>query len=82
MKLNDKVYNVLKWVALIALDAIGVAYKGLAEVWNLPYGEQIMTTCAILSVLIGTLIGVSTYSYNKNLDYQEYEDAGDDEDVE
>lgn len=65
MVLNDKVYNVLKWVALIALDAIGVAYKGLAEVWNLPYGGEIMTTCSILSVLIGTLIGISCYNYNK-----------------
>ena len=66
MKLNDKVYNVLKWVALIALDAVGVAYKGIAEVWKLPYGTEIMTTCSILSVLIGTLIGISTYNYNKN----------------
>lgn len=65
MKLNDKLYNILKWVALIALDAIGVAYKGIAEVWALPYGTEIMTTCSILSVFIGTLIGVSTYKYHK-----------------
>lgn len=65
MKLNDKLYNILKWVALIALDAFGVAYKGLAEVWKLPYGTEIMTTCSILSVLIGTLIGISSYNYNK-----------------
>lgn len=66
MILNDKLYNVLKWIALICLDAIGVAYKGLAEVWHLPYGSEIMTTCSILSVLIGTLIGISTYNYNKD----------------
>lgn len=65
MKLNNKTYNILKWVSLVALDAIGVAYKNLAIVWNLPYGEQIMDTCVILSVLIGTLIGISSYSYAK-----------------
>lgn len=64
---NNKTYNILKYLALIVFDAIGVAYKGLAEVWQLPYGEQIMTTCTILSVLLGTLIGVSNYRYN-NMD--------------
>ena len=65
MKLSNKWYNILKWISLIALDAIGVAYKGIAEVWTLPYGIEIMTTCSIISVLIGTLIGISTYNYNK-----------------
>lgn len=65
MKLNNKLYDILKWTSLIALDAIGVAYKGLAEVWNLPYGSEIATTCSIVSVLIGALIGISSYNYNK-----------------
>lgn len=65
MKLPNKVYDILKWISLIALDAIGAAYKGLALVWGLPFGEEILTTCAIISVLIGALIGVSTVKYNK-----------------
>lgn len=65
MKLSNKVYDILKWIALIALDAFGVAYKGIAEVWSLSYGIEIMTTCSILSVLIGTLIGISNYNYKK-----------------
>lgn len=65
MKLNNKVYDFLKWTSLIALDAIGTAYRGIAEVWNLPYGIEIMTTCSIFSVLIGALIGISSYNYNK-----------------
>lgn len=64
--LNNKVYDVLKWVALIALDAFGVAYESLAGIWSLPYGTEVMKTCSIISVLIGTLIGVSTYNYNKS----------------
>lgn len=65
MILKNKLYDVLKWVSLIALDAIGVAYKGIAEIWDLPYGTQVMATCSVLSVLIGTLIGISTINYNK-----------------
>lgn len=62
---NNKVYDVLKYLALVVLDAIGVAYKGLAEIWNLPYGNEIMQTCVVLSIFIGTIIGLSAYKYNK-----------------
>lgn len=61
---NNKTYDILKYFALVVFDAIGVAYKGLAEVWNLPYGNQIMTTCSILALFVGTLIGVSSHKYN------------------
>ena len=66
MKLNDKVYDVLKWVALVALDAIGVCYKALAGVWGLPYGEEVLTSCASIALCLGTLLGVSTAQYYKD----------------
>lgn len=66
--MNNRVYDVLKWIALVALDAIGVAYEGLAEVWSLPYGTEIMRTCVILSVCIGTLIGVTGNVYKNKQD--------------
>lgn len=65
MKLSNKSYDILKWISLIALDAIGVAYESLAGVWGLPYGSEIMKTCTIISILIGALIGISTYNYKK-----------------
>ena len=65
MKLSNKLYDILKWISLIALDAIGVAYEGLANVWALPYGDEFMKTCTIFSILIGTLIGISSINYNK-----------------
>lgn len=65
MKLNNKVYDVLKWIALIALDAIGVAYKAIATIWKLPLGDEVMQTCTCASVLIGTLIGISSAKYNE-----------------
>lgn len=65
MKLPDKVYDALKWIALVALNAIGAFYYKLAEIWSLPYGDQISRTCQILALLIGTLIGLSTIQYNK-----------------
>lgn len=71
MKLPDKIYDVLKWVALVALDAVGVFYQALSMIWGLPYGDEILATCASVSLLIGTLIGISTRKYNKDNEGEE-----------
>ena len=65
--LSDKVYEVLKWLALIAIPALGEAYVRLANVWNLPYGSQINETALIITFVLGALIGISTVQYNKNI---------------
>ena len=63
--MSNKLYDVLKWIALIALDAIGVFYKAVSTIWGLPYGDEVLATCTALSVLLGTLVGVSSAQYNK-----------------
>lgn len=63
--MNNKVYDVLKWIALIALDAVGVFYKAISVIWGLPFGDEVLATCSAMSLLIGTLIGVSAAQYNK-----------------
>ena len=65
MKLSNKVYDVLKWVALIALDALGVFYSTISDIWALPFGDEVLKTCAALSLLIGTLIGVSSIKHKR-----------------
>ena len=65
MKLSNKLYDVLKWFALIALDAIGLFYNTIATIWGFPYGDQVLATFAACSLLLGTLIGVSSVNYNK-----------------
>lgn len=67
MKLSNKVYDALKWVALIALDAIGLFYKTISSIWGIPFGDEVLATCTALSLLIGTLIGVSSAQYKKTV---------------
>lgn len=67
MKMSNKAYDVLKWIALVALDAVGVFYKTIATIWGLPLGDEVLATCAALSLLLGTLIGVSSAQYNKTI---------------
>lgn len=65
MKLNNSVYDVLKWLCLVAIPLLAVAYQGLAKVWGWPFAAEISTTANIICTLIGGLIGVSTYNYIK-----------------
>lgn len=65
MKLNDKLYNFLKWTSMIFLRAFGEFYNAMSEIWGLPYGNQILQTCSRLALFIGILIGISTYTYHK-----------------
>lgn len=66
MKLNNKVYDVLKWIALVFLPALGALYFGLSQVWGLPYGEEIVGTITLIDTFLGALIGISNINYNKN----------------
>ena len=63
--MSNKVYDVLKWIALIALDAVGLFYKTIATIWGTPLGDEVLATCTALSIFIGALIGISSAQYNK-----------------
>lgn len=65
MKLNDKLYNVLKWVAQFLLPALGTLYFALAGIWGLPYGEQVVGTIVAVDTFLGVILGISTSNYNK-----------------
>ena len=64
MKLSNKVYDILKWVASILLPALGTLYFALASIWNLPYGEEIIGTITAIDVFLGALLQISTRNYN------------------
>ena len=66
MKFSDSVYLFLKWLCLLCLPAIATFYGLMAKTWQLPYGDQIVVTINAAATLIGVMIGVSTYNYNKD----------------
>lgn len=68
MKLNDKIYDVLKWIALIVIPAVGALYFGLAKIWGFPYGTEIVGTLTLIDTFLGALLGISTATYNKTND--------------
>lgn len=66
MKLNNSVYDVLKWVVLIFLPATGVFYAAVDGAFGWGYTETVTTVLAAVATFLGALIGVSSASYKKD----------------
>lgn len=63
--MSNKVYDILKYIALIAIPAIAVFVALLGETWNIPYVAQIVATINGIGVLLGALLQVSNSNYKK-----------------
>ena len=70
MKMSNKVYDVLKFIAQILLPAVGTLYFALARIWDLPYAEQIVGTITAIDAFLGALLGISTMQYKKAAELQ------------
>lgn len=57
--LPDNVYQILKWLGLIACPALATFVGVVGPVWGMPYVEATVTTINALGLLIGALIGAS-----------------------
>ena len=66
MKIPDKLYDVLKWLCILALPAVADFIKFLFPTWNIPYADPIAETIRQVALLIGILIGVSAIGYNQS----------------
>ena len=65
MKMSNKVYDILKWVAQYLLPGLATLYFALASIWGLPFGEQIVGTITAVDTFLGVILGISTKQYNK-----------------
>lgn len=68
MKLNDKLYDILKWICMIVSPALCTLLVTLTSLWGwaIPI-EAIVGTITAVTTFIGVLIGISTYNYNKEV---------------
>lgn len=63
--MKNEIYDVLKKIAQLWLPALGTLYFALAQIWGLPYAEQIVGTITAVDAFLGVILGVSTYVYQK-----------------
>ena len=68
--LTNELYDVLSKIQRF-LPALGVFYLALAQIWGLPFGDEINMTIAALATLLGTALEISTGIYLKNKEKEE-----------
>mgnify|MGYP002658812083 CR=1 FL=1 len=66
MKLNNKTYDIIKWVVMIVMPALSALYVGLGGIWGWPYIEQVAGTISCITVFLGALLVISSASYKKS----------------
>jgi hypothetical protein len=64
---NDKVYDVLVYVAQIVLPALAALYGALSAIWGLP-GEQVVETIAAIDTFLGAILMIGKKRYEKQLE--------------
>ena len=63
--MSDKMYDALKWIAMMVLPAIGTLYCALSGIWGLPNAEKIVGTITAVDTCLGVLLGISSAQHNK-----------------
>ena len=65
IKMTNKVYDTLKWIAQYLLPALGTLYFTLSQIWGFPYGEEAVGTITAIDTAIGIVLGISNSQYRK-----------------
>lgn len=68
MKMSNKTYDLLKWIAQILLPALGTLIFALSKIWGFNYATEIVGTISAIDVFLGALLGISSINYNKEIE--------------
>lgn len=63
--MNNKIYDVLKWVAILLLPALSTLIAVIGQIWGVPVCEPIAQTVTALGVFLGAILGISSIQYKK-----------------
>lgn len=65
MNLNNKTYNIIKWVVLTVLPALSVLVGALGKAYGWESTDLAVLTINAIAVFFGAVTGVSALNYNK-----------------
>lgn len=68
MKMSNKTYDILVWIAQVILPGLGTLYAALAAAWGLPYSEPILATIVAVDTFLGGILKYSNSQYNKTIE--------------
>jgi hypothetical protein len=64
--IKGKLYDKLKFFALVILPALGTLYFALAGIWGLPAADQVVGTIVCLDAFLGTVLQLSSTAYARS----------------
>ena len=64
MILNNKFYTILKWILAVAVAPTIALITGLGELYKFDT-TLIVGTISLIATILGALLGISNYNYNK-----------------
>lgn len=65
MKMNDKTYNVIKWIVLTVIPALSVLVGVLGKAYGWDGADLTVITINAVAVFLGAVTHVSSAAYNK-----------------
>ncbi|HCS85288.1 MULTISPECIES: phage holin [Lactococcus] len=65
MIMNDKTYNVIKWIVIIVLPAFSSLVGGLGKAYGWADTDLAVLTINAVTVFFGAVTGASALNYNK-----------------
>jgi len=66
MKMSNRVFDCLKWIAILFLPALATLVAVVFKIWDLPYGPEIAATITAVATFLGAILGVSHIQYKKD----------------
>lgn len=63
--MSDKAFNIIRFLSEVLITALGALYYAIADTWGLPYGTEIVATCAALSTFLGIFTQIKRGQWNK-----------------
>lgn len=63
--MNNKLYDKLKWIALVGLPALTTFYGVVGATCNIPFTQETLTIAVAFDTMLGAMLGISSNSYKK-----------------
>lgn len=66
--IKGRTYDVLKFIAMLVLPALGTLYFTLAAIWGLPGAEKVVNTIIAVDAFLGAILQLSSSAYKHSED--------------
>lgn len=68
MIMNNKLYDILKYIDLIFLPALITFYGLVGKTLNIPYTQEVVIIATGFEAFLGACLGISSYKYHKEVE--------------